>query len=204
MVDDMPANLRLLTQILLPRGYRLWAVTSGARALKSVTLHTPALILLDIMMPRMDGYETCRRLKQMPEISAVPVMFISALGAVEDKVKAFMVGGVDYINKPFQAEEVLARVATHLTLHDLRRQLQTTNTVLQEQNQELHTRNTELQQALDTIKTLSGLVPICAWCGRKIQDEIGKWVKVEHYIEDRSEAEFTHGICPACLDKLHH
>ncbi|MGD9100421.1 MAG: response regulator, partial [Anaerolineae bacterium] len=119
-----------------------------------------------------------------------------------DKVKAFEVGGVDYVTKPFQAEEVLARVATHLALRALQIRLEDANARLEEQNRELQARNEALQQALDAIKTLSGLIPICAWCGSKIKDDAGQWVQVEVYIKDHSDADFTHGICPACLERV--
>jgi len=153
------------------------------------------------MMPGMDGYTVCERLKARPETAHIPVIFISALNEPLDKVKAFTAGGVDYLTKPFQVEEILARVNVHLTLSHLQRQLEDANAKLAAQNQELQQRNAELQEALTTIKTLSGIVPICAWCGQKIQDEAGHWIKVENYIEAHSEATFTHGICPDCLAK---
>lgn len=124
VVDDNPANLRILSQILTERGYRVRAVTSGGRALASVELTPPDLILLDIRMPDMDGYAVCKQLKATPETADIPILFISALDDVQDKMKAFAAGGVDYITKPFQLEEVMARVETHLSLRQLRRNLQ--------------------------------------------------------------------------------
>ncbi len=127
LVDDSPANLRLLTQILSERGYRVRAVTSGPRALASVELTPPDLILLDIRMPDMDGYEVCRQLKANARSADIPVLFISALDEIGDKMRAFEAGGVDYITKPFQIEEVAARVGTHLALRRLQRNLQEAN-----------------------------------------------------------------------------
>ncbi len=127
LVDDTPDNLRLLSRILNDRRYQVRAVTSGARALENVRLSPPDLILLDIRMPEMHGFAVCRALKDDPTTAAIPVIFISALDAVEDKVKAFGLGGVDYITKPFQYEEVVARVETHLTLRRLQLQLQQAN-----------------------------------------------------------------------------
>ena len=201
VVDDTPANLRLLSQMLKQNQCKVHAVSSGEQALIAAEMAPPDLILLDIMMPGMDGYTVCERLKAKPQTAKVPVIFISALNEPLDKVKAFAVGGVDYLTKPFQLEEVLARVSVHLTLRRLHLQLEEANAQLAAQNQELQQRNTELQEALTAIKTLSGLVPICAWCGRKIQDTEGHWIKVENYIEAHSEATFTHGICPDCLEK---
>ena len=105
LVDDTPANLTLLSQILRYKGYQLRAVTSGGRALASVDLNPPDLVLLDIRMPEMDGYEMCRRLKANPKTADIPVIFISALDDIEDKVRAFAAGGVDYVTKPFQVLE---------------------------------------------------------------------------------------------------
>jgi two-component system sensor histidine kinase/response regulator len=124
IVDDSLANLRLLTQMLAKRGYEVRPLTNGLQALEAARLMPPDLILLDIMMPEMDGYEVCQRLKADAQTRDIPVIFISALDETQDKVKAFTVGGVDYIPKPFQVEEVLARVETHLALRNLQRSLQ--------------------------------------------------------------------------------
>ncbi len=202
IVDDTPANLRLLMQILSQAGHRVRVIPNGKLALQSVATTPPDLILLDIMMPELDGYEVCAQLKTDPASAAIPIIFITALNEPLDKVKAFNLGGVDYITKPFQTEEVLARVRTHLHIHELQIQLETANTQLTARNAELQARNAELQEALNAIHTLSGLIPICAWCGNKIQNEEGQWVKVDTYIESHSEATFTHGICPDCLKKL--
>ncbi len=124
IVDDTPANLRLLTQMLTTHGYKVRPVTEGIQALAAATATPPDLILLDIMMPHMNGYEVCERLKADERTCDIPIIFLSALGETQDKVKAFTVGGVDYITKPFQAQEVLARVKTHLALRRLQRDLQ--------------------------------------------------------------------------------
>jgi len=124
IVDDTPANLRLLSNMLTEQGYKVRSVINGQMALTAAQASPPDLILLDIRMPEMDGYEVCERLKADEVTHDIPIIFISALDATQDKVKAFTVGGVDYIAKPFQLEEVLARVETHLTLRKLQRSLQ--------------------------------------------------------------------------------
>lgn len=124
IVDDMPANLRLLSQMLTDHGYLVRPVLNGPQALAAIQLMPPDLILLDIRMPGMNGYEVCQRLKADERTQQIPVLFISALSDAEDKVKAFAAGGVDYITKPFQLEEVLARVQTQLTVQNLRRNLE--------------------------------------------------------------------------------
>ena len=110
IVDDTPANLRLLTHMLTEHGYYARPVLDGAQALATAQTAPPDLILLDIRMPGMDGYVVCQRLKADEGTREIPVLFISALSETEDKVQAFAAGGVDYITKPFQLEEVLARI----------------------------------------------------------------------------------------------
>lgn len=127
IVDDTPANLRLLSQMLSGHGYQVRPVPDGALALAAVQAALPDLILLDIRMPGMDGYRVCEHLKAEARTRDIPIIFISALDATQDKVKAFATGGVDYITKPFQVEEVLARVETHLALRELQKQLQDAN-----------------------------------------------------------------------------
>ena len=127
VVDDTPANLRLLSQTLTEAGYQVRAATSGTRGLESALAVPPNLVMLDIRMPGMDGFEVCRKLKDCDLTRDVPVIFISAVDELEEKVHAFRAGGVDYITKPFQSEEVLARVETHLSLRRLQLSLEATN-----------------------------------------------------------------------------
>jgi len=123
MVDDAPANLELLSGILKGRGYKVRAAMSGELALQAVQSDPPDLILLDINMPGMDGYEVCAELKSDKKSKGIPVVFLSAMNETMDKVRAFGIGGVDYITKPFQIEEVEARVKTHLELRRQRLEL---------------------------------------------------------------------------------
>ena len=124
MVDDAPANLQLLAGMLKERGYKARPVPSGKLALLAARRDPPDLILLDINMPEMNGYEVCEHLKADATLKGIPVIFISALTEQLDKVKAFAIGGVDYITKPFQMEELHARVETHLKLSRLQIDLQ--------------------------------------------------------------------------------
>ncbi len=116
LVDDIPANLNVMVETLKNEGYNLSFATSGEIALSTVPKFQPDLILLDIMMPGIDGFETCQRLKENKDTSEIPIIFITAKADTEDIIKGFAFGGVDYITKPFKQEEVLARVRTHLTL----------------------------------------------------------------------------------------
>jgi PleD family two-component response regulator len=123
LVDDTPNNLRLLSAMLTEQGYEVRRVVNGQMALKTAQANPPDLILLDIKMPDMNGYEVCQRLKIDPVTQDIPVIFISALDEVLDKVKAFAVGGMDYITKPFSEEEVFARVENILTIRQLQQQV---------------------------------------------------------------------------------
>ena len=141
IVDDMPDNLRLLSTMLTCYGYHVRKAINGQLALQGAEISPPDLILLDINMPKMNGYQVCEKLKLSEKTKDIPVIFISALDDVLEKVKAFQVGGVDYITKPFQVEEVLARVQNQLSLRLLQSQLQL-------QARELHDRNSRLQQEI--------------------------------------------------------
>ena len=123
IVDDTPANLRLLADILSKAEYLVRPARDGETAVRSAQSAPPDLILLDIVMPHLDGYDVCRQLKADERTADIPIIFISALDNVEEKVKSFTNGGVDYITKPFQSEEVLARVQTHLTIRKLQMDL---------------------------------------------------------------------------------
>ncbi len=132
IVDDVPDNLQVLSDILIHEGFTVRPVTSGAMALRTVAAALPQLVLADIKMPGMDGYELCRRLKADERTREIPVLFISALGETKDKVRAFEVGGVDYVTKPFQSGEIVARVRTHLAMNEMRRSLLGLNRDLEE------------------------------------------------------------------------
>lgn len=132
VVDDTPANLKLLTSLLNANGYKVRPASSGGIALRSIASKLPDLVLLDIRMPEMDGFEVCERLKADENTQDIPVIFISAMDDVREKVKAFNVGGIDYVTKPFEPEEVLARVNTHITLRSLQKELEQQNNQLKQ------------------------------------------------------------------------
>ncbi len=144
VVDDSPASLQLLTGILTDRGYRVRPASGGTLALRSAAARQPDLILLDVRMPDLDGFEVCRRLKSDEKTRSIPVLFISAAGETLDKVTGFEAGGVDYITKPFQADEVAARVGTQLRLRDMAKRLQEAKESLEKRVEE---RTAELASA---------------------------------------------------------
>ncbi len=160
LVDDTPANLQVLGGMLKEQGCIVRPVPSGKLAIRFAEADPPDIILLDIMMPEMDGYEVCRRLKQMERLKNIPIIFISALHETDDKVKAFSAGGVDYISKPFQFEEVEARVTTHLNIRRLQVQLESQNQQLNELNQALRASQDALESELSYAASyVTSLIP---------------------------------------------
>jgi PleD family two-component response regulator len=148
IVDDIPDNRKLLRDFLKPEGYRILVAENGHNALKRAAQAKPSLILLDIMMPEMDGYEVCCRLKQNAVTAEIPVIFITAKDEPESLGNSFAVGGVDYITKPFSPAEVLARVKTHLQLNRLTKQLFDRNNDLEKQVAQLNAANEQLRQEI--------------------------------------------------------
>jgi len=151
IVDDTPANLEILVEVFANRGFDVLVATDGQSAIDQISHARPDLILLDVMMPGIDGFETCRRLKANPETKDIPIIFMTALSETTDKVKGFEAGAVDYVTKPIHHEEVLARVTAHVALRSLHQQLEEANNTLEQRVKE---RTTELQQALQEVEQL--------------------------------------------------
>jgi signal transduction histidine kinase len=190
VVDDTPASLNLLTEILTGRGYQVRSASSGRLALRSAAIEAPDLILLDVRMPDMNGYEVCRRLKEDPGLKEVPVIFISALDATDDKVKGFNAGCVDYIVKPFQSVEILARVETHLAMQRLRVQLEAQNIQLQKLNdrleQKVGERTAQLQEAQEELvrkEKLSILGQLSGSVGHELRNPLGVMSNAVYFLK---------------------
>jgi DNA-binding response OmpR family regulator len=144
-VDDNSTNLGVLTEYLEEQGFEVLSAEDGYMGLEIAQFAQPNLILLDVMMPGIDGFETCRRLKANDKTQDIPVIFMTALESTKDKVNGFKVGGVDYITKPVQQEEVLARISTHLRIQDLTQKLQQSNHDLSKANQTIMVLNEQLK-----------------------------------------------------------
>lgn len=186
IVDDTPENLDVLSMYLENRDYHTFVANDAQGIVERVERIKPDLILLDIMMPIVDGYEACELLKANPATDKIPVIFLTANTGINHVVRGFSIGAVDYITKPFHQQEVLARIQTHLSLYHLQRRLQE--------------KNKALEEALLQVKQLTGLLPICSDC-KKIRNDEEEWIPLEVYIRNHTDADFTHGFCPVCLDK---
>jgi len=167
IIDDNNENIQVLGNILEQNGYDTAVFLDGKSAIKFTSTENPSLILLDIMMPEMDGYEVCKKLKSNMATMSIPIIFITAKVESEDIVKGFDLGAVDYITKPFNSRELLARVKTHVEM-----------------------------------KILRGLIPICSKC-KNIRDDKDHWTNVEKYIQENSQALFSHSLCPTCTEDLY-
>lgn len=188
IVDDVEENVEILYSILEDQGFR-FAVALNVRQLhEALERELPDLILLDVMLPDGNGFEVAEELKHTYPDKSIPIIFITARAHMQDKLEGFRVGGVDYITKPFEDLEVLARVSTHIELQSIRK----------EQSRLI----SELQAALAEVKQLRGIIPICANC-KKVRDDKGYWMQVEHYLREHSDAEFSHSLCPDCMHKLY-
>ncbi|MBD2681254.1 MULTISPECIES: ATP-binding protein [Nostoc] len=178
VIDDTPENLNLLSAMLTEQGYKVRSVTKGSTGLRGANAVPPDLILLDVNMPEMNGYEVCQNLKANDRTREIPVIFISALGDVLDKIKAFAVGGVDYITKPFQLEEVLARIENHLTIRQLQQQLQAQNQQLQ---QEIHDRTKAEEKFAKVFRSSPNPIAIATVSEARFLDANPSFLRISGY-----------------------
>ena len=158
IVDDAPDNLEVLVDVLGGVGFEVIVANSGEQALERLNYSIPDLILLDVLMPGIDGFETCRLLKSNPQAQQIPVIFMTALTDTTDKVRSFQLGAVDYVTKPFEADEVVARVQTHVMIRKLQTEVQEANARLVQANDDLEqrvaARTAELEAALVEVEAL--------------------------------------------------
>ncbi len=185
VVDDEPINLQVLRNFLSVENFDLTLASSGDEALRLLESQTFDLVLLDVMMPRLSGYEVCRTLRQQHPLGELPVIFLTAKSQDADVVTGMSLGANDFITKPVSKDRLLARVRPHLDLLKAHRDLEKL-----------------VEQKISQIKILRGLLPICSSC-KKIRDDEGYWSELEVFIDQHSEAEFTHGVCPSCAEEYY-
>ena len=202
IVDDSPDQQALLRSILGRAGHAdVLSADSAKTAARLLNLdgdsanHKIDLILMDVLMPEQDGVETCRQIKRCAHLEDVPVIMVTAKSDLSNLQEAFAAGAMDFISKPVNSIELLARVSSALLLKQ---------EMDRRKNRELELRrsNEELQMALKEVKVLRGLIPICASC-KKIRNDGGFWQQLEEYLSEHSEAEFSHGLCQPCIKKLY-
>jgi two-component system sensor histidine kinase/response regulator len=158
IVDDTPANLAVVVECLEDRGFRVVIAQDGEEGLRRAELVRPELILLDVVMPRLDGFETCRRLKLLPGTRDIPVIFMTALAETGEKLTGFKAGGVDYVTKPLQVDEVFARVSTHLDLRAMQKKLEAQNAQLQQEILERRQAEAALMELMQGVKNVSNTI----------------------------------------------
>ncbi|MBN1783111.1 response regulator [bacterium] len=201
IVDDEPENLKSIVHFIEKSGlpYELYQVLNSEAALKIAEVKSPDLVICDWDMPDMNGLELVKHLKASESTREIPViMFTGVMTTSEHLELALKAGAVDYIRKPLDQIELLARIRTVLELSDSFKQLKEHEQKLMRQNRLLEKKQAELQEALDNIKTLRGLIPICVHC-KKVRDDEGFWKQVETYVSEHSLGTFSHGLCPACM-----
>ena len=230
IVEDSPPQAVLLQKLLEKNGYKVSVAVNGVEALSYLEGHLPALIISDIIMPEMDGYELSQKVKARDELKDIPIILLTQLTEPEDIVRGLGCGADNFITKPYDRELLLSRIRYVLVNQEIRKDrvmemgievffagkkhfinsdriqildlLFSTYENAVQQKRDLEQINKELKEALETIKKLEGILPICAKC-KKIRDDKGNWIQMEKYIRDRSEARFSHSICPECAKKLY-
>jgi DNA-binding response OmpR family regulator len=208
IVDDLPENIKVLGNSLQRDEYLISFATSGEQAIDMAAKNDLDLILLDIMMPGMDGFEVCKRLKAEKRTQQIPIIFITARTDKNDIIRGFEAGAVDFITKPFNVAELVARVQTHLELKHSKQIIQNQAEELSWTNKRLMKKNQKLEQALAEIETLKGLLPVCSNCHKiRKSDSNSKlqssWISLEAYLHEHTAAEVTHSICPQCMAELY-
>ena len=188
IIDDVALNHEIVRDILKEADFRVVGAFNREEAFAHIIKEQPDLILLDIIMPGIDGHEICIQLKESIETKDIPIIFLTAKTEDDDIIWGFQLGAVDYIKKPFNPQELMARVATHV---ELKRSKDNQKKLIQ-----------ELEAAVQRVKQLSGLLPICSHC-KNVRDDHGYWSKVEEYLLTHTHIEVTHSLCPNCVKELY-
>jgi len=230
IVEDSPTQAEELKYILETKCFNAQITKNGMEALDYLEGHMPSIIISDIIMPEMDGYQLCKKIKSDSRMKHIPVMLLTTLSEPEDVIKGLDCGSDSFMIKPYDEEVLISRINYILLNAEVRKNTTTemgieivfagkkhfiTSTRIQildllistyenaiQKARELENTVKELVSAHETIKTLNGFIPICAMC-KKVRDDQGYWQQIELYIRNHSEADFTHTYCPECVNKLY-
>lgn len=192
IVDDDVINIRVLEEAL-NQEYETCSAGSGYNALRQVKEMHPDLILLDVMMPDLSGFDVCKILKSEATFADIPIIFLTAMDTMAGEIEGLELGGLDYLAKPFNMDLLKLRVRNHIALKER-------SDLVKEQRDLLQRQKEELEEALARVKQLEGIIPICSYC-KKIRDDQNSWLKLETYISKHSDAKFSHGACPDCVEE---
>ncbi len=191
IVDDRPENLFAMENLLENPEVVILRAESGSEALSILLLQDIALVLLDVQMPDMDGFEVAELMRSNPKTRSIPIIFITAISKENKYVfKGYKSGAVDYLFKPINPDILISKVNVFCNLYRQR-------LVIQQQNARIEKQNRELKKQLKEIKLLEGLLPICSHCG-KVRDDDGSWSQLDDYVRLRSNIEFSNGLCADC------
>ena len=194
IIDDQPLNLRLASTVLNAKGYETKCLSESTQAAEQILAYAPDLILLDIMMPDLDGISLCKLLKSNPATALIPIIFITAKTGSESLITAFDAGAVDFVCKPFESAELLARVKTHVQIRVLQKNLSETISNLEQKQRELIASAKQIQELK------SAMVKICAWT-KQIQID-GKWISIEEYFTSHLGLQLTHGVSDSAAKEI--
>lgn len=196
IVDDSSFERACLIQILDCDEVVILTASSGEQALEILSTNDVALILLDVNMGGMNGFETAHRIRSLSQFEFLPIMFISGSEVAPERIlEGYGAGAVDYLVKPVNPQWLISKVRVFCELSEQRR-------TIQQQLDEIKNQNEELEKRLDEIRELREIIPICASC-RKVRDDDGYWGLLEHYISEQSGAAFSHSVCPDCKEVLY-
>ncbi len=237
IVEDSPTQAILLQDLLEKNNFHVYAAINGKQALTLLETITVDLVITDIVMPEMDGYELCRAIKADKKLEEIPVFLLTTLSEPDDIINGLSCGASHFVTKPYDNDALIATIQYTMVNRDIRKRCHSgmgleiffagqrhfidaeriqildllfssygnamhQKKKLEQANKELEKTNKELEKALDDIKTLKGLIPICSNC-KKIRDDKGFWNEVEIYVQEHSNVEFSHGLCPECAKKLY-
>jgi len=230
IVEDSPTQAAKLKRMLENENYKIRLAKNGEEGWEMLEDRLPSVVISDVVMPGIDGYELCRRIKHDKKCRHLPVILLTQLSDPKDIIRGLESGADHFITKPYSEEELLSHIQYIFVNRELRKNpmadlgieiffagqkhfltsdriqildlLFSTYEAVLQKNQELEQKNIELQSSIEMIKTLRGLIPICSHC-KKIRNDEGFWQRLEEYIHENSEAEFTHGLCPDCEKQIY-